>query len=77
MGQLGVCDSQLIKAVCKITVNQLLFAMALFGNIIEINGFAATYFPDQALYPHLFILKQDGRNNDGTDRDSNLGSLNL
>lgn len=67
----------IVKAVCKITVNQLLFAMALFGNIIEINWFVATYLPDQALYPHLFILKQDGRNNDGTDLDSNLGGLNL
>lgn len=70
----------IVKAVCKITVNQLLFAMALFGNIIEINWFAATYFPDHAslkLYPHLFILKQDGRNNDETDWDSNLGGLNL
>lgn len=45
MGQLGVSDSQ--GCMQNNCMNQLLFAMALFGNIIEINGFAATYFPDQ------------------------------
>lgn len=46
MGQLGVSDSQ--GCMQNNCMNQLLFAMALFGNIIEINGFAATYFPDHA-----------------------------
>lgn len=40
------------------TVNQLSFATTLFGNLPEINWFAATNFWDQALATPVFLLQR-------------------